>query len=223
MQKWIQKNKAMVALSYLILFGCILAGLAVWDHLPDEIPTHFDISGQPDGFSGRLGAVVGMPCLLIAAHTFLLFMTAKDPKNGGQPAKMNLILVLIIPLLGVVITSITLAYGLGHAVDVSAVILRMLGILFLFIGNYLPKVEQNYTVGIRVPWTLADEGNWRATHRVGGWCFAIAGLTVLLATFFLQGKGLAAVMIVAFALAGVVPVVYSFLYFSRHGSSSSAS
>ncbi len=220
MHYWLKENRNLVVLSYAILAGCLLAGLLCWSSLPDQIPTHFNAAGQPDSYSSRAFAVFGLPLFLIVLQTFMLFITGKDPESQNQPAKMNRIVVLIMPLLGVVVTSIILSYGLGHPVAVITILTRALGVLFLLLGNYLPKVQKNYTMGIRVPWTLADENNWYATHRVGGWCFALAGLLVLIGSFLFPEEKLYLLMLAAVLLAALVPIVYSYLYFRQHGNAS---
>ncbi|MGI6511719.1 MAG: SdpI family protein [Catenisphaera adipataccumulans] len=216
MNNWIKENKHMVILSYVVILVCIGVGLILWPQLPEQIPTHFDASGTPNGWSGRFMAVIGLPLILLAVQALMLFVTKKDPKSENQPAKMNRILVMIIPILCVIIQSITLSYGLGHTVKVNVLLTRAMGVLFLLIGNYLPKVRSNYTVGIRLPWTLADEGNWHATHRVGGFAFAAAGILMLLASFLKHADRMSIVMLAAVLIAVLVPSIYSYWYSTKH-------
>ena len=96
--------------------------------------------------------------------------------------------------------------------NIGAVVCVFRGILFMVIGNYLPKCLPSYTVGIKLPWTLHDEGNWRYTHRIGGFCFMAAGLVTLVSAFF----GGTWLPLAALALAVIVPTVASFLYYKKH-------
>lgn len=86
-----------------------------------------------------------------------------------------------------------------------------LGLMFLVVGNYLPKCKQTYTVGIRLPWTLADEDNWAYTHRLAGKVWTIGGL-VILALTFLRLPALQFVVILVLVL---IPTAASFLYARR--------
>jgi uncharacterized membrane protein len=78
-------------------------------------------------------------------------------------------------------------------------------------GNYLPKCKQNRTIGIKLPWTLADEENWNATHRAGGKMMVVAGLLILLCIFLPTDISLIATLILTLALVIVISV-YSYLY-----------
>lgn len=88
------------------------------------------------------------------------------------------------------------------------------GLIFIVIGNYLPKCRHNYTVGIRLPWTLDNEDNWNHTHRFAGYVWIIAGVVTLLSVFLSHA---AVVWVAAIFVASLSPLVYSFVYAKRHG------
>ena len=81
--------------------------------------------------------------------------------------------------------------------------------VFIVIGNYLPKIQRNPTVGIRIPWTLSDDKNWYKTHRMTGKLWVIGGLIILLESFI--QVALPYVMGVVIAVMIVGPIVYSFI------------
>ena len=90
----------------------------------------------------------------------------------------------------------------------------LVGIIFLIIGNYMPKVKQNYTIGIKVPWALNSEENWRRTQRLGGWMFMLCGVAMMLsaviaAEFFL------ALMLGVILAAAIVPMIYSYILYRK--------
>ena len=90
----------------------------------------------------------------------------------------------------------------------------LLGVMFIAIGNGLPKCKQNHTLGVRLPWTLQDPENWRRTHRVAGWSMSVAGVLVL-ATAYLRIPWL---FFGILTLALLLPALYSFIYHRRHTS-----
>jgi uncharacterized membrane protein len=99
-------------------------------------------------------------------------------------------------------------YNLGMKVDISFFAMLFTGLMFIVIGNYLPKARQNYTIGIKIPWTLADEENWNRTHRLAGRLWVASGilmvtigLTRVVAAEWLAG------MVLTVAL---VPCAYSY-------------
>ena len=81
------------------------------------------------------------------------------------------------------------------------------------VGNYLPKCRQNYTVGIKIPWTLHDEENWNHTHRMAGYLWIFGGL-LMIANIFLKWDWLVFAVVM---VAVVVPTIYSYLYYRKHG------
>ena len=86
----------------------------------------------------------------------------------------------------------------------------MLGIIFVILGNYLPKAKQNYTFGYKIPWTLNSEENWNKTHRLAGWIMVIAGIIFIINAFFLFEWVPAVLTVLALA-----PVVYSYLLYKK--------
>ena len=114
-----------------------------------------------------------------------------------------------------VITSITLVtiigVNLGYSIAMNQIVGVLLGGLFIGLGNYLPKTKRNYTVGIKIPWTLDDDDNWNKTHRLGGYCFIIAGLFMIIGSFINQ---LEICFILLFVLM-FVPFVYSYMLYRK--------
>ena len=82
----------------------------------------------------------------------------------------------------------------------------------MILGNYLPKCSPNYTLGIRVPWTLDNADNWNCTHRFAGWTYTICGILILALSFL----GLFWLYIGLMLLADLLPTLYSFIYYIRH-------
>ena len=118
------------------------------------------------------------------------------------------------PLLSALMSVLTLGNALGK-VDTTSMpffVTVFLGVLFVIIGNYLPKCRPNYTIGIKLPWTLHDEENWRFTHRVGGFAFSIAGVLVIFSAFF----GAFWMPFAILLLAVLIPTIASAVYFYKH-------
>jgi uncharacterized membrane protein len=91
----------------------------------------------------------------------------------------------------------------------------LMGILFILIGNYMPKTRQNYTIGIKVPWALDNEENWNRTHRLAGYLWVAGGLIlVILALAGLSNPVLMIGVVVVFTL---VPAIYSWWLHAKKG------
>ena len=89
----------------------------------------------------------------------------------------------------------------------------VMGLLLAIIGNWLPKCKQTYTLGIKLPWTLADENNWNRTHRFAGPVWVVCGMVIVLCG--LIGGAFLWVMVAAFLVMVLAPTVYSYLLFKR--------
>ncbi len=205
-------NKRTVILTTILTLLPIAAGLILWNKLPDQMAIHFNAANEPDNWASKPFAVVGMPAIIAVIHLVCLFVTANDPKKQNITGVMKTLMLWICPFISWLCAGMTIGYALNAVRNIGVVVCVFLGILFMVIGNYLPKCTPNYTIGIKLPWTLSDEGNWRYTHRIGGFCFMAAGLVVLVSAFF----GIVWLPLAALILAAVVPTAASFLYYKKH-------
>lgn len=208
---WKNHKRTIIFTTILCLLP-IVAGVIFWDQLPEQLAIHFNAANEPDNFAPKAVAVVGMPVIIAAIHLVCLFITANDPKKQNITGVMKTLMLWICPFISWLCTGMTIGYALGAVSNIGLVVCVFLGILFMVIGNYLPKCLPSYTVGIKLPWTLHDEGNWRYTHRIGGFCFTAAGLIVLVSAFF----GIVWLMAAALVLAVIVPTAASYLYYKKH-------
>ena len=203
--------KTMILTSLLTLLP-IVAGLILWNRLPEQMPTHWGMDGQVDGWSGKVFGIFGLPLILLAVHWLCALATFyADPKKQNHSDKILHLVLWITPVLSLLLHSFVYAAALGMAVDMNMMMPIFLGLLFTVIGNYLPKCKQNYTIGIKIPWTLDSEENWNKTHRFAGILWVIGGLTVLVLGFF----GAVWVYIPIMIAMTIVPVVYSFLLYRK--------
>lgn len=200
--------KLLMLTSLMTLLPIIIGGL-FWDRLPEMIPTHFGLDGTADGYSSKFQALVTLPLILVLVHILVVVVTAKDPKADNVTPKMRLFVYGFIPVLSILVQSLSLGYALGFVKDTTKLVFMFLGVIFLILGNYLPKIKQNYTVGIKIPWTLHDEENWNKTHRLAGKLWVLGGLLILIDAWF--GFALPVVFFGSILLMIAIPTVYSYL------------
>ena len=214
----VKKYKTTIIVTTLITLLPIVFGLIIWKKLPEQIATHWGADGQADGYSGKAFAVFGMPCILAALQLFVSFITLNDPKRRNIHKKPLALVLWLIPIVSILMNCMTYAVALGMKVDVGIIVSILIGLLFIILGNYMPKLQQNYTVGIRIPWTLNSTENWNRTHRLGGKMFILGGFLLIITGFLGSVIGdfgaLAAVIAIALICTGV-PAVYSFWLFKR--------
>lgn len=206
------KNKKILILTSVITALPILIGIFFWNSLPDQIATHFGADGEPNGWSSKWFAVFGLPLFIVAVNALCVYACERDPRRAGYPPKMMRIIYWICPVVSWICAIAVYGYALGFNQDgLAQYVMVFVGLLFILIGNYLPKVKQNYYLGFKLPWTYADEDNWNKTHRLGGRVWVIGGLLIIL-NYFLRIPNLELVLMIAMVL---IPVVYSWAYSRR--------
>lgn len=204
-------HKKQIILTLALTLLPALVGLLLWQRLPDRIPTHFGVDDQPNGYSSRAFAVLGLPGILAALELFCVFATSADPRRRGIDRRMLGLLLWIIPLMSIGCCGVCYATALGYPVQVGTVLCLLLGAIVTVLGNYMPKCGRNYSVGIRTRWALEDPENWRCTHRLAGFTFSLGGLLTMVLAFLAPLWCLASIL-----AAALLPVLYSYLYYLKH-------
>ena len=207
-------NKRTLILTSIVILLPMFVGLILWNRLPEQMPTHFGFNGTADGYSGRPFAIIGLPLFLLAIQLLCAFALRADPKKQNISEKLVQLTLWICPAVSLFAGLSIYLSALGFAINISRLGMVFVGLIFIVIGNYLPKCRHNYTVGIRLPWTLDNEDNWNHTHRFAGYVWIIAGVVTLLSVFRSHA---AVVWVAAIFVASLSPLVYSFVYAKRHG------
>ncbi len=206
------KNKKTLIATTLVCLLPLIAGALVYSHLPEQVATHFDLHGNPDGWSSRAFAVFGLPGILLAVNLLMPFLLRADPKHENMSGALVNIVIWTVPVVSLLCSGLTLGRALGYDLRIEMVLPVFMGVLFILIGNYLPKTKQSYTMGIKLPWTLASEENWNRTHRLAGFLWVIGGAYFVVMSFV--GWSLAAFLI-PIAVMVLVPTVYSYLLYRK--------
>ena len=121
------------------------------------------------------------------------------------------ILLWICPLVSLFVSTAIYGYSLGYDFNISYLCGALIGVLYLVLGNFLPTVKPNYTIGFRIPWALNDPDNWYHTHRFGGKCMVVGGIIMIL-TSLLQSVW---ILLAAAMVPCLLPVIYSYLYYRK--------
>jgi uncharacterized membrane protein len=203
-------------------FGLVIAAVAVavslwaYPRLPPIVATHWNLRGIPDGFSSRGWAVAIIPAVILLMTGLFNVLPRLDPRRenytkfiGTYWLIANAVIVFILVAHGMII-----ATGLGYSVKVDRLMPIGVGVLFIVLGNYLTRVEPNWFVGIRTPWTLSSDTVWRKTHRTGGWLMVIGGL-VIAASAVLPHRAFLPLLIAASLMIAVIPIVQSYILWKR--------
>ena len=150
----------------------------------------------------------------LVGHWLVLLVVFSDRRNRDRQSKKAIRLILwVMPFLSLLVGGVTvlLRRGIQSAGAGSAVMAMGFGLLFIVVGNYMPKIRQNSFMGIRVKWTLENEANWNASHRFGGKVW-VAGGFACLAGAMLPVKAMGVVFPVVLVTVALAPIVYSYYY-----------
>lgn len=160
------------------------------------------------------GAYMVTPLIFLAMYWLSAFATAKDPGQKRQGKKPLRMVLWTIPISSLVVCGVDYLIRTRQDFPITIIFCLLFGIMFMAIGNYLPKCRQNYTIGIKVSWAYTSEENWNATHRFGGKVWFIGGLVIALGSF-LPMNWAVPVMIVSVFVLVLLPVGYSYRYYRR--------
>ncbi len=193
---------------WLIMLAPVVFMLLVWDRLPAELPSHWNIRGEVDGYS----PVWVLPLVNLGIYVLMLVLPKLDPRKKNYDIfsssyyKIRLGLTIFFSL----IMALSIAVGLGADLPVPRLILIGVSLLIAFLGNYLGTVRPNWFLGVRTPWTLDNEEVWRKTHLLAGRFWFWGGLMGISMTLLLPMQVLGVLLIVLLLILTLTPVVYSF-------------
>ncbi len=198
--------------------GCVVLSFAlvaaVYNRLPDLMPTHWSANGIVNGRIAKPWGPFIMPLFMAGILALLLALPRLSPKRYDIAPFRRAFGAIQFSIVGFLfaVNVMVVLYGLGWAVPMSRFVWLAAGVLFVALGNYMGKLTPNYFVGIRTPWTLADPEVWFRTHRFGGKAIMLAG--VASAVFGLVGAS-RFYPISAIVLGALVPAIYSYLVYRR--------
>jgi uncharacterized membrane protein len=170
---------------WIILIGCLSAGYFFYQRFPSRVPIHWNAAGQVDDWSGPAFAAFFFPALIIGIYLLLTLLPLADPHKNryiefGRP--YNILRLTLVTFMTALYFISSFA-ALGCKINMSFVMPLVIAILFIVLGNFLPKFKKNWFVGIRTPWTLSNEHIWTKTHRAAGKLFILGGILMIVAAF----------------------------------------
>ena len=201
----------------LMILGATLAGLLLWNRLPEQMASHWNVNDQVDGYMSKFWGVFLMPVITLGMFLLFILIPNIDPLKANIAKfrdTFNLFITFIIGFM-VYVHALTLLWNLGYTnLGIGKAMLPAMGLLFIVIGSLLRKAKRNWFIGIRTPWTLSSDRVWDETHRVGAMLFTISGVLALLGSFF--GGMTAFVMIMVPILGSTIfLLIYSYILYQK--------
>ncbi len=207
------KTTSIIVLTLIAI--ALVAGLSLWNQLPDQMASHWNSNDQVDGYISRFWGVFLMPLITLGMFVLFLVVPGIDPLKANIAQfreAFNIFIALMVAFM-LYVHGLTLVWSLGYQdFKMSAAMLPFMGILFIAIGYLLRQAKRNFFIGIRTPWTLSSDSVWDKTHQLGSTLFMVSGAFAILGGFF---GGMTAVWLMFVPLIGssLFLVVYSYVLY----------
>ncbi len=203
-------NNTLIITTILCLLPIILA-IVLYDKLPAQVAIHFNSAGAPDNYLPKAIAVFGLPIGLAVINLYSHFRLNNDPKVENTSFALKQIGYWAVPLGSLIIMPITLFIAIGAEIPITIIVTAVVGLIIVACGNYLPKCKRNYTIGIKLPWTLDSQDNWNKTHRFAGFVWVALGIAFIANAFFQSTYVLIGIIVLLVAL----PPIYSYITYKN--------
>lgn len=209
------KARTVLIWTIILVIAAVGLGLALEPRFPEQMAIHWNDQGQADGYGSRFMGILFLPIVTIGLTLMLLGIPQIDPlkKNIDKFRKEYYTFILLFVVFFVYLHVISLLFNLGLRFNMLALMIPAFGGFFYYIGVMMEKAKRNYFIGVRTPWTLADEEVWDATHRIGAKGFKISGVLTLAGVVFPSIAIWA--MIVPLLVVSVYTVAYSYVIYHR--------
>ncbi len=213
------KTSLIHVIAFIVIIGCFGMGFYFYQHSPELVPTHWNFSGDVDGYSSRMVAAFAFPAFILALHIFLSVIRYIDPKKDRYVEfkkpyalfRLSIVIALAAIYLGIGFN------GIGYNIDMAKGTPVVIGALFIALGVNLGKIKPNWFVGIRTPWTLSSEEVWTDTHKKSGPLFVIGG-ALLICAALLPITSRLPLLIASLVIIIVGPILYSYISYKRYTS-----
>lgn len=206
---------SLLPLSYLLL---------IWNQLAESVPMHYNINNQADRMGSKielLFLMLFMSAIGFGVGMLVRYLSKIDPKkniqhNESLMNKVSWTVVIFISVISCYIVYGSLNYSKNQSSGISGKMIEILVcLIFVVLGNFMNNVKSNYFVGIRTPWNLENEENWRKTHHLGSKLMFFGGLLMIVLILLLPTPISAYVLLIGLVPIVLIPFVYSYLLFKR--------
>ncbi len=205
-------------ISISIIVVSLMIGIFLSPSLPSELPSHWNLNGDVDGYMAKELGLFFLPILALVIMSLMVILPKYDPDHDRyadfQQAYDGLILLIVLFL--TILYLVTLLWGTGIRVSMNSLMSTMFGLLFIGVGIFFRSIKKTWFVGIRTPWTLLSAQVWQKTHKIGSWLFIISGLICFGGIFFPQYSYLFVFVPIILTVCGLY--VYSYLLYIKEKS-----
>ena len=198
-----------------VIFASFALAIYFYPQMPDKMASHWNVAGEVNGYMSKFWGLFLMPIITVIIWLMLKFIPKIDPlkANIEEFKEYFEVFILLIVVFLFYIYALTLIWNFGARFDFVVAIVPAFAILFYYLGDLVANAKQNWTIGIRTPWTLSSETVWNKTHKLGGKLFKVSSLISMLGLLIKP----AAIWFVIIPVLGVAIwlFIYSYLEFKK--------
>ena len=194
---------------------------AAWNKIPETVPLHYNLKGEADRFGSKSELLI-LLAVMVAVNVGVYFLLVNinriDPKKKYREENLPRMrkLAFLISIFLSALTCFIIYTSMQSAMKFDSKFITIgLGLLFTVIGNYIYNIKPNYFAGIRTPWALENEENWRLTHKLGGKLWFVGGLVLVIAALLLPDEAALVAMLITVAILAIIPIVYSYRLYRK--------
>jgi uncharacterized membrane protein len=214
-------NKIIKSIIWLIWAAPVVYLATAWNRVPERVPLKYNLSGEPLLYGSKTELLVILAVMIlvnIGVYFLLVNIHRIDPKKKYREENLSRMRKLAVAV-SIFVSAITcfIVYSSSNPDTKfnSKIIVIALGLLFSVVGNYLYNIRPNYFAGIRLPWTLENEENWKLTHMLAGKLWFAGGILIAIAGFALPGNIVLGCTLVVIVILTAVPTIYSYRLYKK--------
>lgn len=204
-------TKTTIILASLVILISVIAGVILYDQLPDSMASHWNANNEVDGYMSKFWGIFMMPLISAGLLGLFILIPMIDPlkENIAEFRGIFNALILALVVFFAYVWTLTIAWNLNpNTFKLGLAMLPAMGLLFIFVGYIIRVARRNWFIGIRTPWTLSSDRVWDETHRLGGVLFMISGAITILGIFF----GVNAIWFILVPVLGSTVFLYVYSY-----------
>lgn len=200
----------------LVIAAMFAIAVWAWPQLPERLPIHWNLQGQVDGWGNKFMGLLLLPIIVLGIYLLLIFLPRFDPlkQNYEQFGTAYSVFRLAFVVFMACLYATTIFNAFGHSLNMTRVIFPLTGLLFIALGSVIHKIQPNWFVGVRTPWTLSSRLSWNKTHHLARWVFIFIGALFAIIGIAPNPWTLGIVMSIS-GISVVGLLVYSYIVYRR--------
>ena len=219
------KTRKSLILQWLITLIPVIYYLSLWNLLPEDVPTHYDFNLKPDDFHSKgfmLGVLIFMGLVVVGSSATILNAKSIDPKRKMEKPNITAkitswVVTVFITIIMFLIVLMTKQYCIQQPIkSFEKIILLVLCVFFICLGLLMKNVKPNYFFGIRTPWTLESEDNWKQTHHLASKIWVWGNILLATTILTMPSNYSGPLFITGIIILTIIPVYYSYRLYSKN-------